>query len=412
MRGRGGASASFRTAGADPGDGGFAGGGGSPGGGGITFQNENMLIRQSVESNVADCGNYGLVELSSYRYSDVATIKAAHPDCKVIAYKAASDCFDEGWGNTLPNLATRLQSRSAVTYNEILDHDLGNPSDKWVMTSDGSSPITPWFGFSNVYGGNIGKESFQQRWLERVLEKFENEPDWDGVFVDNVMIQQPGGWPAELPSQAAWTNAMADFIAYVGPGVQAEGKIFGCNTTYFISGDGASDTGVGIQGWWETIAPYVTFLLMEHPLQKAYPETDFLKLQGAGYPFSWDGYQALVGLAQDAGCIGVLNVNLNGNQGNVLDSDHVRYVRASALLDWDGTGMCFSIDFGGSSSPWAGPVATDLGQPIGARGETSGLHWRHFDNGYAIVNPTGSQITATIGGQSRTIDSGDGYLGA
>lgn len=374
-----------------------------------TYQNEEMIIRQSTETDFSTIGQYGVVELSSYLYSAVPVIKAAFPNCKVFFYKAASDCFDEGVGAQVPSLATRMQSRSGVTYNEILAHDAANPGDKWALTTNGSSPATPYFGFAGVYGGNIGKASFRQQWVTRVLEKFANEPLWDGVFVDNVTIQQPLGWPFELPNQTVWTTAMRDFCALAGPAVRGVGKKFSCNTNYFIAGDPSSDDGTGVVGWWNQIAQYVDVLFNEFPMQ-APSDPGTLRLQGAGYPFSWDTWQSLVKVAQDLGSMGVLNINCHGSQGGVLNSRHVRYGRASAMLDWNGNGLCFSVDYFGSQ-PWSGPVALALGQPVGARTQSNGIHMRQFQLGWVAVNPTTTTRTATVGSTSRTIASGDAYLG-
>jgi hypothetical protein len=374
-----------------------------------TYQNERMLVRQSAETDVATLGNFGVVELSSYLYSICTQIKASFPNCKVLFYKTASDCRDEGTGSAIPSLAQRLQGRTTITYNEILNHDAANPGDKWLLTSNGSTALTPWYSFAQTYGGNIGKTSFRQKWVERVQEKLTQQPLWDGVFVDNVSVMQPNGWPAEYPSQATWTAAMKGLIDYAGPIIQAQGKIFSANAVYFISGDASSDTGAGTTGWWQQIGPSCDILFNEYPLQNP-NNTAVVKLQGSGFPYSWDGWMNLVKVCQDMGMHGVLNANLGSQQGANVNSSQTRYVRASSMLDWNGSGPCFSIDYAGSL-PWSGPVALNLGQPLGARSSSNGIHMRQFQLGWVAVNPTSSSRTAVVGSTSRTIPSGDAYLG-
>lgn len=373
------------------------------------FKNELMLVRQSDHNDLNQLGHFGVVQLSSYRYGDVGAIKAQFPDCKVIAYKAASDCFDEGVGAVVPSQSIRMQSRSGVTYNEIRAHDQSNPGDKWVMTSNGSTPITPWYGYANVYGGNIGKASFRQQWVARLVEKMTAEPGWDGVFIDNVSVMAPGGWPAELPNVTVWRAAMKALIKLLSESLRPMGKLVCTNAVYYIGGDPGSDDGTGTIGWWQELAPYVDILFNEYPLQDP-NNTAVVKLQGGGFPYSWDNWQSLVKVAQDAGTMGVLNVNMTGTQGGQLNTKQVRYGRASAMLDWDGSGITFAIDC--YVMPWGSPVSFFLGAPAGSRAVTNGLHWRKFQFGYAIANPTSTSRTATIGNQSRTVPSGDGYIGA
>lgn len=378
------------------------------------FQNERMLLMAANEvDNPTSWAHYGMVEFACYRTADAATLKSLNANVKIVMYKAPADMRDIGTGATMPTQALRFAWDSGILYNEALVHDQANPGDKWILTTDGSTPISNFYGYTGIYGGNIAKTSFRQKWVANVLEQLHAQTEWNGVFIDNVVINTStsvgNGWPYELPTQTAWTNAMLGFIEYVAGALRAEGYLFGCNANYWVGGDGSSDSGVGTIGWWQQLAPYVDYLYSEYGLNKA-TDTSWVRKVGTNWYDYWDNWSTLVGVAQNAGCMGIIQAN---PPAGVVSSAQVRFIRATTLLYWNGSGLCTGFNGADTSSDvWQAPLNIELGQPVAAQTVENGGHKRQFQNGWVAVNPTYSTVTMNVGGTNRQIASGDAYIGA
>jgi hypothetical protein len=368
-----------------------------------------MIIRWGT-AGTAPLANYPLVGLSPFRgaYGDPATVRGASSiNTKVIMYKAGPDMRDKGVGSVRPTQAVRFDCDTGISWNEASAHDAANPSDKWITTTNGTTPLTNAYGQgAQNYCGNIGKVSYQAQWCANVLEQVQAE-GWDGIFVDNVAIQQPQGWPFELSTQAAWRAAMLSFAQYVGPYFKSRGYIVCFNANYFISLDSTSDDGTGLQGWWASLGNSATILWNEYSLQTS--TTDgYARLTGTNWDQWWQNRYVLISQAQSQGAMGVVASNTTS-----IDVAVARYHRGSSLLDWNGQGVssCYDAGYPFSASLWTASQSFALGMPVGTKTTVSGCYLRQFTNGWVAVNPTATSQTVSVGGTNRTIASGDAYIG-
>jgi len=382
-----------------------------------------IRLADTASWSPVDDSNYSVVIYSPHKYpSGTIPAKAADPRCKVLMYKTIIDMRDFGIGQAIPSQAVRFNLDTSVTYNEALVHDAANPSDKWILTSDGTTHLTPFFGFSSIYGGNISKTSFLDQVVLRLVEQLQAQPDWDGVWFDNITIAAPNGWSFELVNQTNYTNAYRDAIRYVTAKLWSHGYIVGTNSNYFVGGDLTSDTGVGVIGWFNTMGRdgadfYSNQFALQNPNDSA-----VTKLEGtASFIFYWQAWVTLVSITQalGPGISGVLNGFLNGTAAGNLNGRVARYVRASAYLLWDGWGLCWGPEhwqFAGPVTSWSGVPTIDMGQPVAAYTTDNGCYKRQFVTRtgaemWVAVNPTQTQKTITVGVTQRVIASGDAYLG-
>ena len=385
------------------------------------------ILRAQRNGGETSLSQVSISEFGCNRDDDAQTVMTNGGDAnghKVLMYKSASDMRDVGIGTAIPPQSTRFATDSGITRNEALAHDVANPSDKWSLTTNGSSPATPWFGFAGIYGGHVGKVSFQNQWAARTLEQLAAQPMWGGVFVDNITVFRPlsSGWPFELPSEAAWTAAMLAFVASALKQVRDAGYVVVCNANNFIGGDPQSDTGERMLNWWDDVAGTdgVDGLFVEAGIQNANNRT-LVRLEGTAGNVThyWQNWVQLIPTAQAHGCWGMQNCRSPSDGSIPPESSQMRYCRAGALLHWNGIGVCFANDSGMDSfNPVQGVNVRDLAEPVGAAGgiADNGCYKREYRSSigaemWVAINPSGSSKQITVGDTLRTIPSADAYLG-
>ncbi len=98
---------------------------------------------------------------------------------------------------------------------------LDTNGDRMPVGSEGESDGR----FYYMDPANPGWRAF---FLER-LQAFQEDNDWDGVFLDNVEASlakqgRQGRTPARYPTDAAWTAAVEDFLRYVSEWAREQGR--------------------------------------------------------------------------------------------------------------------------------------------------------------------------------------------
>ena len=75
------------------------------------------------------------------------------------------------------------------------------------------------------------------------------------------------------------------------------------------------------------------------------------------------------------------------------------FAEASFLLGASGTTCLFAFSYGpGFDAPLSGPLAAELGSPLGAYEKVGGVYRRSFEHGSVLVNPTLGTYTVPLGG--------------
>lgn len=375
------------------------------------------LYRLGSPPSVTDFQNFAVVAMGPHMYEDatsVATIKAADSRCKVLFYTTLTDALDIGIGANIPT-QTQYQNQcfTALSWNEIQVHDAANPSDKWVFTTNGTTPVDPWFNFTRK-GGNMNKQSYRTRWLQRILQQLDAQPQWDGVFIDNVMIGQPisgSQWPFELPTQAQWRAASLTAIRELGAALRRAGHFVAINAVYYVGGgDPLNDNGLGTIGWNEEIgAGVVDAFMTEYAVMHS--GTYVNRPEGtSNYDQFWQNWSTLCASAQGIRSFSLMNADLSVLANNP-DAAQIRYCRATAMLDWTGYGVASSLTWGASTTPWVGVATTSLGMPLTGKVADSGCWKRQFQLGWVAVNPTQTQKSIVVGGSTRVIAAVDAFIG-
>lgn len=272
----------------------------------------------------------------------------------------------------------------------------------WVL-KDGSGEIAcPTYPKNRL--ADVGSRDFQRRWLQNVLH-FMHVHRAKGLFIDNVLgnvdLWSGGRYPQKYPNNAAWENAMASFIAYVGPRLKADGIYVVVNALKFISGDPRTEDGTIDAQWWRRIGPNVSGLLSEHWQQSPIETTRMYTVQPGDWTGHWDGWERLVDVAQS------MHRDFFGQQWGTSDDVHLlRYGRASFLLAWDGKGGAFVFAAYDAKDPASGDWAAAIGKPVDQR-QRVGVGWqRLYSDGMVVLNP--SQTVAQTFRFARAYRTPDG----
>ena len=254
----------------------------------------------------------------------------------------------------------------------------------WLL-KDSSGALLTNAGYPGMYVGDVGSASYQQAWVTNVTSLLSRNAN-DGVFIDDVLGEitglTGGKYPAKYPSQASWENAMASFMAYVGPALKAKGFYVLANVHKYVSGDAGTDNGSLEAQWWQRIGPFVSGLMSENWSQNP---LDTTKLRGTGPEWwnNWEGWANLVSVAQSMGR------DFVGLQYAASTNTRVMtYGKASFLLFWNGGGGAYMFNPDGGGDPWNAAWTTDVGLPTAARYKV-GVGWRRdYSGGTVLVNPS------------------------
>jgi hypothetical protein len=251
------------------------------------------------------------------------------------------------------------------------------------------------------YIGDVGSAGYQQAFITNTLAFLGAHPGLDGIFVDDVLRDigpLTGAYPSKYPTQPAWQEAMASFVAVVGSALRAQGYYVLVNAVGYTSDNSDSNDGTLDVSWWQQLGPSVNGLMNEDYQQTA---EGSLTLRNSGtdtWMQNWDGWQRLITTAQSMGkdFVGI-------TYGPADDTRAMSYGKASFLQEWDGGGSVFIFKPTDDSDPWNPDWTTDIGQPAAAKQQVGTGWMRRYTNGIALVNPSpGNTQTFQLGGTYLT----------
>jgi hypothetical protein len=201
-------------------------------------------------------------------------------------------------------------------------------------------------------------------------------------------------YPAKYPNAAAWAEAEASFLAYIGPRLKAMGLYVTVNA--YCSGP---DDGSANNAWWARIAPSVSGEATEYfeqnpnnPVQQYYdsPTTSWLG--------NWQGKLNVLRTAQRHGR-DAFAVTAGTRDNTAL----MTYGRASYLLVWNGRGGGFIYSTVDGSDPWNAAWTTPIGKPLRSMQRAGAAFFRQYSKGYVVVNPSLGAITVTLPAGLKTL---------
>jgi hypothetical protein len=283
---------------------------------------------------------------------------------------------------------------TGVTYQDALNNG-------WLLKDSAGNYIHN-AGYPDNYIADIGNAAYQQRWASNVASYLASIGA-DGVYIDDILgdaaLLTNNIWPVKYPNHTAWNDAMASFVAYVGPYMKSQGYYVAINAKNFIPGDAGSNDGSNDVAWWQRLAPNVNGLVSEYWQQNPNGVSQTFSDCACSWTGWWSKWQRLMTTAQAGGADFYSLVYGSGG-----DMRTAQYEKASFLMDWNGRGGGMIWNPLDTADPWTLDWTADLGSPSGARFSV-GVGWRRdFSGGTALINPSASS--------SQTFSLGATYVRA
>jgi hypothetical protein len=276
----------------------------------------------------------------------------------------------------------------------------------WLL-KDSSGAYLKNLAYPDNFIGDVGSAAYQAEWARRV-GAYVSSVGIDGVFIDEVIADistMSGTLPAKYPSQPAWEDAMAAFVASVGRSLRNRGMYVLVNAHKYVPGNTGSDDGSLEAKWWQRLGPYVSGLHREYFLQAA-SNTSQLRSDGTAWYDHWAGWTNLISVTQAMG-----RDFFGMTYGSMTNLRAMRYCKASFLLNWDGGGGAFIYAATDSTDPWHSAWTTDIGYPVAAKSSLApGVWMRRFERGTVVVNASKSVVTVSVDGLARSIGATDALI--
>lgn len=218
-----------------------------------------------------------------------------------------------------------------------------------------------------------------------------NSEHWDGVMLDE--INETWSWtmaeqPANYATQQSWDTAQIAFVHNVCGQLTKAGKQCVTNT-----GDYATDAGFWSQVTADNSGSMQEFFVALNNTLGGNPTVATID---NGW---WQPSENRLIASQNQGKDSLFHAY-------AANADEVRYALGSYLLAWRGYGtFAASTDYYGGTDAWSADFTTAkaLGDPVSTYQAGGNLLWRQFQHGYVVVNPHGTQQTATVDGRSITL---------
>jgi Hypothetical glycosyl hydrolase family 15 len=314
---------------------------------------------------------YGRYDFLVIGYGDVQA--ATRTGARVLVYKTSSEVKPS------PN-ADRGAADSGVPYAQAAAHGwlLKDASGKDVQVTG-----EDWL-------GDVGSREFQQAWLDNVSGWLRRQHA-AGVFVDNVVCTLSdltgGHYPAKYPSPAAWADAQASFMAYVGSRMKAMGLYVAINA--YCEGP---DSGSANNAWWARLAPSVSAESTEYFEQNPNnPAQQYYDSPATSWLGNWLGKLNVIRVAEQRGK-DAFAITAGTHDNTML----MTYARASYLLVWNGRSGGFIYAPTDGSDPWNAAWTTPIGKPLRSMQRTGSVYFRRYTRGYVVVNPSLSAAAVAL----------------
>ena len=349
----------------------------------------SMALDYGQQTSLGSTSGYHYIYLQDYMYPQIATIKAANPNTKVLAY--------------LESAVTQNKSCPTGTPPAYSPHDsfginycyANATHPEWFLHNSSTGARLAYSNFASYLGMDIGNTAYQSTWANNAVTALKAD-GFDGVFMDDVNTH-PGhgidGLVAEY-TDSAYGQAYVNFVAGVAAKIRANGLLVAGNVsanpwTSYQRTDGLAMAGhLNIYNreqyarWGDTCGPWN---------QRFNGSTVLSFLQ----------YDQAV---QAAGAA-VTGMDYGSSSATNDDVATMSYGRAMFFLAWDGASAsayiyrpCGSVDPANSAS------MTELGSPTGPSNLSGTVYSRAYSKGLVLLNPSATtSATYTLSGSYRTL---------
>lgn len=304
------------------------------------------------------------VVLQSWETKRMQELKARNPSVRVLVYK---------------NFSFAAEKKTTSTSTGVSKQEAEANPDWFLKNTAGESISSD--GYKWLWAMDVGNPAYQQRWADNVIAEVQ-AAGWDGVFLDDVnptmKYSTDETQVAKYPNDAAYTAASESALAYIGPRIQASGKLAIANFATWVEYPTTQNS------WLK----YVSGALDEMFVKWG-------RNAGEGYrsESQWTRQLEEVKYAASQG-----KQFIGFTQGSAGETQAARFGFGTVLLGTNGTASyAFTPDYTGEQ--WLPEYDYDLGAPTAAETrDGNGVHRRTFEKGLVLVNPTSSTQTVSFGG--------------
>jgi hypothetical protein len=308
----------------------------------------------------------GFVVLQAWETAKMHELKKANPNIKVLEYKnlgfAAQGTGPEGI------------SASGVNYSEA--------KSSWFLKNTAGKSFTaepyPW-----LWAMDVGSREYQEKWAANVIAEMTAQ-GWDGVMLDDanatMKYQYNPSSIAKYPNDAAYAGAMESALAYIGPKIQAAGKLAIPNFATWVEYPQTYDS------WLQYVSGGLDEMFVK-----------WGRGNGEGYREAGQ-WQTQIEEARYANQHG--KIFLAYTQGATGETQAQRYGYASLLMGSESASLSsYSFTPNYSTEQWLPEYEYEIGNATGlASSDSTGVWRRAFTNGLVLVNPTNASKTVSFGG--------------
>lgn len=337
-----------------------------------------------LSNPVSDAARYDIIVVHPWRTAYRDAVKAANPNCKVLAYQevaAMSTSRD-----------TSGLSASAVNYDEAGNapasdaNAAAGPNQAWFLRSTATGLPFTFSAFNYLYAADIGHAGYRARVTKNLRTLLTNSA-WDGVFLDDVNVSlkyhHTVSDVTQYPNDAAYTAAMRSLLAYATPMVEGLGKLCLANLG---SGHEFPDQ---VTSWLDVVGGG----LDEYPFAFGSPATFQLEP-------SIDNAIVVAQEMQRRGRHALL-LSAVDITANVPNAAQARYYLAASLLVQEGRAYCGVSEY--INAPWNSAEWDGLdwlGVPVekAVKEPTSTVWRRRYSGGIVYLNPGATGRTVTFAG--------------
>lgn len=392
----------------------------------VGFMSQNPdIVGSRVPSQ--DKGNVWVLQMKQYPLAQ--QIKANNPNARVFFY---ANMAGVALGATLGDSF----QPNTVTLDDLVAHP------QWALrTADGTQ--VGWKDYNYIQPVDTANREYQQASIKHLKAVFASQPQWDGVFLDDVNVTSTGHcWAKRGPATNGQHPVINDSIATgstlcnpedpassytpatpVTTGTTSQFDVYSGSKS-FINAVVPSIRGLGKQtainmeshddAYTDQITewgPKVESIFFENSgswrstkVGEIKPAKDYQTGSGA----IWRVKEVIA--AQKAGANAWLQTYASG-----VDTTAQAYNRALFLMGWDGTSDSLSINTSSADTdPWYTPASSlDVGTPTGPYTEAiaGSVLKRTFTNGVLYLNITNNmQATTTAQGGTVTIPALSSYI--
>lgn len=167
---------------------------------------------------------YKVFLLSPYHISIATKIRQANPEAVIYMYKDASSAR---YNSADPTSVWCNPNGGTVGHDWGVDYcDANSNHPNWFLTKAGSR--FEYASYQYHWHTDVGASGYKERWASNVLDDLRSNPVWDGVLIDNMLVNPnihiPGGGPSDqYPTIASGQAAYKQFADYVGAEITGEG---------------------------------------------------------------------------------------------------------------------------------------------------------------------------------------------